>query len=304
MMDIVIHDVDHGGCAVITGPQGHRLMLDCGYSIDRPWFPSIAYQSQAITTFMPTNLDEDHLQDFQELLRTTRIESLFSNPSIDARRLLSMKPQGMGLGTAMLHHVLERHGTSTIGNYMHQLGGVSWHAFWNLYGEHFIDTNNLSLAVFVTFANFTILFGGDLEVAGWQALLRLPGFRSRLAEVNVYVASHHGRENGQCEDLFYYMRPSVVVFSDGPIIHETQKTSDWFAQKAAGIPDLTRAPTSLGFPLRRVLTTRKDGTLRISVSNTGAYTILGDTTNSTLADMIPAPNFPSLSGSLKFTGRL
>jgi beta-lactamase superfamily II metal-dependent hydrolase len=56
--------------------------------------------------------------------------------------------------------------------------------------------NDLSLAVVVQFGDFKILFAGDLEVTGWRRLLALPSFRHDLIGITIFVASHHGRENG------------------------------------------------------------------------------------------------------------
>jgi hypothetical protein len=50
--------------------------------------------------------------------------------------------------------------------------------------------------LFVSFGGSTVLAGGDMEEKGWKNLLPNPAFVARLAEVNVYVASHHGRDNG------------------------------------------------------------------------------------------------------------
>jgi beta-lactamase superfamily II metal-dependent hydrolase len=86
-MQFKIHDVGHGSCVVAVGPEGHRLMLDCGYSIDRPWFPSIHYSGLEIQTLMITNLDEDHVEDLPDLWRKVRINGIFSNPTIDAAAL-------------------------------------------------------------------------------------------------------------------------------------------------------------------------------------------------------------------------
>ncbi len=95
--------------------------------------------------------------------------------------------------------------------------------------------------MFVTNGEFTILFGGDLECAGWRSLFAVPGFREALAATKVYVASHHGRENGCCDELFDYMAPELIIFSDCAKKHGTQETLDWYRNRAGGIPDLTRA---------------------------------------------------------------
>jgi hypothetical protein len=273
MMRIEIHDVDHGSCVMITGPLGHRLMLDCGLSLTRPWFPSVIYAGQVINTLMLMNLDEDHVEDLEDLWRYTTIEALGSNPTVSAPALKAMKTDGMRRGVAAAHGILTTLGPGFRGGWLDDLGGVHWHAFWNRYGVDFVDPNNLSLAVFVRYGGFTALFGGDLETPGWRKLLTIPSFRARLSEVRLLVASHHGRENGKCDELFSWCRPDLIVFSDGPKQHETQETASWYYQRANGIPDLTRPATLSGEPSRRVVTTRNDGTVRIDVTEAGRWNV-------------------------------
>jgi len=127
---------------------------------------------------------------------------------------------------------------------------------------------------FVTFNGFTVLFGGDMECAGWKALLRLPAFRARLAAVKVFVASHHGRENGCCDELFLWMRPELVIFSDCAIKHGTQEaTSSWYAARTSGIPDWTRPKEFFEYETRKVMTTRCDGKIMIDVGQAGRYLV-------------------------------
>jgi beta-lactamase superfamily II metal-dependent hydrolase len=275
-MKIEIHDVDHGGCAVITGPAGHRLMLDCGQSASKAWFPSAAYLLQPIQTLMVLNLDEDHVQDLRDLRRLTTIKGVFSNPTISAAALRAMKPQGMRTGVQAAHDLLNEFGGGRIGEWCHPLGGVGWHAFWNVYERDFVDTNNLSLAVFVSFGGFTILFGGDLETAGWRKLMEIPAFRGRLLGVNVFVASHHGRDNGICPEVFDWCKPDLIIFSDGAKQYGTQETTPaWYATKANGIPDPNYVYRG-GFDpwaRRRVMTTRKDGTITMDVGADGRWSV-------------------------------
>lgn len=298
-MRVVIHDVDHGGCAVITGPQGHQLMLDCGYNLDKPWFPSIAYANQVFQMLMFLNLDEDHVEDLPFLWGKVQINGVVSNPSVSARALKAMKPQGMRAGVKLAHDILAHFQSGVIGQWDVPLGGMWWHAFYNYYGYDFIDTNNLSLAVFVTYGRFTILFGGDMECAGWEKLLQNWRFVARLPEVKVYVASHHGRDNGRCEALFKYMKPEVVIFSDGPKVHSTQETTDWYGNRVIGIVDRSKSSSALGPVRRKVMTTRNDGTLRIEVGASGQFTVFYEKREPSLTDIlarIPAPQPFPLTG--------
>jgi hypothetical protein len=117
------------------------------------------------------------------------------------------------------------------------------------------------------------LFGGDLETAGWKTLLLNRAFRARLLEVKVLVASHHGRESGKCEELFWWCRPDLIVFSDGPKEYDTQETTSWYYQRANGIPDWSQPASLFGQPRRYVMTTRNDGTIRIGVAESGRWDV-------------------------------
>ena len=302
-MRIQVHDVDHGSCITVTGPSGDVMMLDCGYSLSRPWFPSVAYAGQTIRMFIPQNLDEDHVQDLPALWNGPPIMGMFSNPTVTAAALKAMKAGRMGAGVQKAYDILAYYGAGGIGQWQHDLGGVHWHAFFNRYGLDFTDTNNLSVALFVRWGAFTILLGGDLECAGWERLLRMPDFVARLAEVRVYVASHHGRENGKCEALFKYMRPDVVIFSDGPKRYETQETRNWYAARVRGIPDQDKPQTASGPVMRKVMTTRSDGTLDIEVNAFGGYMVRYAKSEPTLEEVLallipPKPSLASIFGGI------
>ena len=135
--------------------------------------------------------------------------------------------------------------------------------FYNDYPA-FDDTNNLSLVLFLHYPGLSIVFPGDLEKAGWKTLLQQPVFRQHLAKVNIFVASHHGRESGYANEVFQFCNPEVVIISDESKQFETQETN--YAQHARGI-------TWNQTETRRVLTTRNDGMLTISPSIGAPYFI-------------------------------
>lgn len=131
---------------------------------------------------------------------------------------------------------------------------IEFVSFCNNYPT-FQDTNNLSLVFFVHYDGMGIIFPGDLERAGWKELLNNPEFRDHLNRVNIFVASHHGRESGYCEEVFNYCWPEIVIISDKEIVHETQKQQ--YARHASGVP------WDGGSEKRYVLTTRADGMITI-----------------------------------------
>jgi len=276
-MRIDIFDVGHGNCALVSCPNGARIMVDCGYLSDPGWFPSVTFAGQFIDLLVFSNLDEDHVDDLPYIWRDVPLGSIFSNPSVTAPALAAMKSDhGMGDGIRQAHAILHHFGPGLIGRPA-DLGTVRAWAYWNRYGVDFTDTNNLSLAVFVRYGAFTILFTGDLETAGWRTLLRSPAFQWDLASVNVLVASHHGRANGQCEEAFNVCQPDIVVFSDDQRRYESQNTDAWYRARTKGINDLT----SQCYPItgmRHVLTTRRDGSLQINVAPNGHFQVTPERT--------------------------
>lgn len=271
-MRIDIHNVGHGHCSVITCPNGAKVMLDFGYRADPGWYPSSAYAGTNLALAMMTNLDEDHLDDLPYTPGRITANAIYSNPTVTANALTSMKPHGMKPGVRFMHGLLAQRGPGLVGPNPY-LGGVTIYPYYNFFGRDFRDTNNLSLAAFVRWGSFTILFAGDLETAGWRSLLKVPGFVEQLPSVRVMVASHHGRENGQCEELFWRLRPDVVVFSDDAKQYESQETDSWYRARVRGILDLDNPRPLGGYGRRHVFTTRRDGHLTVGVDQAGGYVV-------------------------------
>lgn len=151
------------------------------------------------------------------------------------------------------------------------MGGITCKTFYNSYPK-FTDTNNLSCVVFIEFGGFKIVFPGDLEEDGWLALLERQEFRQELAGIDVLVASHHGRENGYCKEIFDYCCPRAVVMSDKAVVHDTQGMTETYRQRViekwpSGV---TVATTN---KQRRVLTTRRDGWIQFTVDSAGNFII-------------------------------
>lgn len=266
-MRIEIFDVELGQCAVIHCPNGQKIMIDAGHNSSRPWYPSEHFRGAAIERFVVSNYDEDHMSDFADLMNTSSIRTIFRNGSITSSQLLSMKTLPLGQGIKRIYDWLRDIETPGGGVCLPtaDLAGVELTHYANPYGT-FTDTNNLSLVTFVKYGNFKILFPGDLEIAGWRELLKNPSFRLSLNQLTVLVASHHGRENGCCAEVFDCCAPMTVIISDGDKQHDTQETTNWYASKASGC-------NTIGRIQRKVLTTRSDGNLTIEVDTTGAWRI-------------------------------
>ena len=202
-----------------------------------------------------TNYDEDHASGIADLLDKVSVRSLMRNQSVSTAVLKQLKTEdGMGPGIDRLVQMIDAY---TGGPLSPAPGfqGLEWSVYSNAYPK-FDDENNLSMGLFLKCHGRGVLFTGDLETEGWLELLKQQRFKDMLAQVDVLVASHHGRLSGCCDDIFEFFKPYYVVISDKGYAHDTQQTVPYYRVRANGGP--FRGEN------RHVLTTRNDGTIEFS----------------------------------------
>jgi beta-lactamase superfamily II metal-dependent hydrolase len=257
-----IFDVEHGACALLTCDNGNRLMIDCGHNATMPWRPGQHLARLGVTKLdmlMITNYDEDHVSGLRDLEVNVRVDWLVRNTSVSGSTLLSLKSD-TGAGSNIKHLASRIPAFVPSQNPRPVFPGVTWNVYNNVFPE-FDDENNLSMAVELTINGVKFLFPGDLERKGWLHLLvKNEVFRSAVNATDVLVASHHGRDNGVCEEIFDILgcSPKIVVISDDCHQYDTQKTVQFYGSKAQGV--------KFGNKTRWVLTTRCDGEIQFDFS--------------------------------------
>lgn len=270
-----IFDVEHGACAIMQAPNGRVAMIDCGHNEVTGWRPSSFLRNEMgleeIAYLIVTNADGDHLSDLAGLRgRGVSVRTLIRNgsPAAPALRMLKLTKGPLAPGVEEFIHM---HGTyhGYAMPFNDAMAGVTCATFCNGF-QTFSDTNNLSMATFIKYAGFKILFPGDLEKAGWKELLKNPAFVAELRLTDVLVASHHGRESGFCEEIFNYFRPQVVVISDTGIKYETQETVPDYREVVKS-PDGIAVTCKDELRWRHVLTTRRDGDVIFRVTSGGVF---------------------------------
>lgn len=253
-MRIQIFDVEHGFCALAES-GGYSMMFDCGRS-SNGFRPSLylAARRRGVDELVISHFDEDHVSDFPAIWLGNFARLITLNDTIAPHELQRAKSQegAVGLGVAA---VIACRRISPPAPIVGRFPDAEVAMFYLTYPE-WPDENNRSIVTFVHTANLRIVFPGDLEAAGWRAHLQNPLFRYHLRRVNVFVASHHGRENGYCADVFKhggpetgYCDPALVIVSDGPRRYATQEFD--YGYHARGV--------MVHGERRSVLTTRRDG---------------------------------------------
>lgn len=257
MFSFTLFNVGHGFCAYATTPGTANLLFDCGYDADLQFYPSRYFKDRGIKhigELVLSHFDQDHVANINSIREAVNIQSIRRNRSVPVDFIRGEK-QRVGQITAAMETALHMHQDWTEDlavplNY----GGVKITAFSNPY-PIFTDMNNLSLVTFLQYDGCGIVIPGDLEGAGWRELLKQNSFRQCLRETNIFIASHHGRNEGYCEDVFEYCSPHIILLSDKSIVHDSQEHD--YAKHASGVRWEAEGTT------RYVLTTRNDGHIRI-----------------------------------------
>jgi len=266
-MEIRVFDVSHGFCSLIIGDNGNLMLIDCGHNEQTNFRPSSYLKKigcTGIEKLVIQNYDQDHVSDLPNLREMFDIQNLHRNKSISTTELRQLKLESGPLSDAldsMIDMVEQYNGTAVNPpKFPNMEFSIFYHDF-----PAFTDTNNLSVVTFIHYDGFSMVYTGDLESAGWKKHLDDRYFQNELSRVNVFVASHHGRESGYCKEVFNFCSPDIIIISDKEIIHETQKQN--YANHASGVP------WDGGPKKRYVLTTRSDGMISITKNISEGYNI-------------------------------
>lgn len=239
------------------------MLIDCGHNGTTQWRPStwLASNGLPITNLTITNFDEDHLTDLPNVYRVAPPQSLSKNWNLDSRWVCQAKREnGMGDGVRAACAMIDRYTGPALSS---SWGGASIQRFCHGLSD-FDDENSLSLVTFVQYNGVRIVFPGDLTAEAWNKFLQNVEFCRWLRSTNIFIASHHGREDGYAPEVFNICRPSIIIASDKSVMYETQIVD--YSQHASGI-----LWNQTG--VRKFLTTRHDGTMTIVPNGTDGFHI-------------------------------
>ena len=240
------------------------MLVDCGHTED---FHPIDFlmkknyiKNGVLSNLTLTNYDQDHFSGMPYLRSKVHIKTVDFAKNLTSPEIKALKEEI----TDALEHVCYVKDTYTNPalDYAPPFTKMIFHLEKTDLPKH--DTNNLSQVVFVEHHGTVICISGDMEESGWKILLaKQPAIKEWLKKTNVFIASHHGRENGYCPDVFSHCKPECILISDKGIVHETQRDmSALYGTHVIGngIPfknDLSNK--------RKVLTTRSDGHLYLQL---------------------------------------
>ncbi len=270
-MKSITFDVEHGSSHIIRTPNDQVIMIDAGSRED--FSPALYLRNVwniSSVWFTLTHHDSDHLTDINNIAEFLNVYALHT-PDLEVEHLRELYP---GEFSTPLEVFLEFKKRFTIpippmSDPSYNWGGVQFATFSNNYSDfENPNINDLSIVTFAHYMGWTFIFPGDLERAGWKKLLERSEFREWLQRVDIFVASHHGRESGFYREIFNYCSPKLVIISDKSQ-SETSCPDDYrpFVQGLSVVNSAGESST------RKVLTTRSDGAIHIDISPEGRHYI-------------------------------
>ncbi|MCL5073660.1 MAG: MBL fold metallo-hydrolase [Actinobacteria bacterium] len=281
-LQIIIFDVEHGFCSYLQCPNGYSLIIDCGGTSDfspvkylkshiNHYFP-IKHDNYFLTKLVVTHCHGDHVEDVENILKESPPAILTRTPlnNFNTDDIQLRKREKDDENLKIYREELDQKYTSPVINYPNW-GIVKTYFSLTPDEARIIDKNkvlnNTSRVLLVEFGGRKVLFTGDLETAGWDALINKysNSFINKVKGLDVFIAPHHGHKSAFSENLFKIIgRPCINIISKDSEEKETSDVDSRYSQE-----DYSQGITFKDGSLRRCLTTRNDGSIFITIENSG-----------------------------------
>ena len=262
-------DVAHGDCIHVATPSGKSVLLDCGGKGDASasrWLEALGVVG--LDCLLVSHPHIDHIRDIVCVDERFYPRTFGRNRAITREKIREENMDVFDDSGDIIEKYLEMN--------QRYNGCVSpadsttspeWDgsAYMCLFRNQSLEMslNDLSLASFIKCGEHTILHAGDLEEDGWTELLKNEHFRSQLSSTTVLVASHHGRKSGFCGEVFDLLHPLITIVSDGRF--QDSSATGRYGEVTAGL--------EVDGVERRVLTTRKDKTITVEITDDGGLRV-------------------------------
>lgn len=220
-------DVGEGDSALILLAQNKEILIDTG----KPGtllgklsakMPSFDKEIEAVFLSHP---DNDHIGSFEELSNSYKIDKLYFNGQ-EANSATAKKVQEI----AKQKNIPEFSVNAGDNFYF---GGLKIEALWPLKNFAGLSDNDASEVLKVSFAGSKVLFTGDIEIKGQEALLRENGDLT----ADLIKVPHHGSAGAFDEQFLKKVAPNNAVISVGPNSygHPTKTVLDGLANLGINI---------------------------------------------------------------------
>jgi len=266
-LKISVLNVGHGDFIYSTTPLGDNLVIDCGND-GGDVTPSKFLAS--VTTINELQISHPHTDHFGDIIALSKKNICsFRCPALE-----KFKDEKIGwrnndsIKIAKLRSLKKSINTD---NNAVRCDANFEHIVYSPSDIDYEDANTSSIVTVLRYGSIKILFGGDLPDNGWCNLLTNKNFCSAIKGTTIFKVPHHGRTEGCSDELFKYIKPKLCIISDKPIDESNKNTvsTSWYSARTTGI--------FFGNELRKVLSTRNDGSIFIDIQSDDNFTVYLDT---------------------------
>jgi competence protein ComEC len=275
-LTVKFYDVEHGSCTHVITPNGKHFLFDIGTKTNKSICEHLKntyfYYSGRIDYLVITHPHIDHIADLENLYTYEITPRVLSRPkeafplsqvSGDSQSQIALKNKANYMNDNYNSPIVWEEDPSNP-NYN---GNVKMTRFSpTVQDDEKEDVNNYSIVEVLEYSEFKVVITGDNPSAKLLEMLGQSSFKTAVTNATVLLAPHHGRDSDFCKEFLEAVNPRLTVFSDKPIVHDTQAHS---AQKYAYA---TRGVTWNG-QNRKVFTTRNDGTITFIFDPGGNWSI-------------------------------
>jgi len=210
-LEVVSFSVGDGDCFLVRAPSGRTVMIDCGSRSTKKVGAQVIVPNllllgvRKLDAIIITHPDSDHVNGIPDVLDALPVDRIF-DPEIpdeltDYQQVVALAKQ----------KEIPRF-RARAGELINLGGGVRLCLLAPvdpLITGTSSDTNNNCVVSLLEYRHAHMLFTGDLQREGEQALLA----RGGVPHAEIMEAAHHGSHNGSSEALLDTVKPYTTVIS-------------------------------------------------------------------------------------------
>ena len=266
MSRAIFWDVQHGHATTVISPNGRVFVVDLGqgsYGSGSTFSPLGSLHNRGIRRLDHLIISHPHLDHIDDILSvdlfdvrvmTTPVHLTRSDIMNGIRNVDRPKYERYWDLTRRFIWPITPENDATI---RANFGGLRVQTF----GPRTCTRSNLNNHSVVTVfeeAGVKVVVPGDNEACSFDELLEARDFRVAVANADVLLAPHHGRQAGTHAEFLELVNPRLCIISDGRAT-ETNAVSN-YSSAAHGMYVRRRSGGTL---IRNCLSTRRDGTIRV-----------------------------------------
>jgi len=272
LLKVIVFNVERGFCAFVRSPNNYGLLIDCGsssrfspikYIIENEAQNLMKFNNRYLAYFVVSHPHDDHISDIQRVIDFCPAVIYGRNYDWDEIKDPEHKFEYKNLDTySKWKASLSTYTGQSISWGMETWeNGLSVSEAKQINADRQAFVNNSSIVLMLKYQGRKIFFPGDLMTDGWEELLKRDSFKTVLKGTDFFIASHHGHKSGYSPKIYEVMgKPLVNIISEkqGEEVYGAYSEEE----HARGI--------EFNGQIRRMLTTRRDGSIVIEIPDKGS----------------------------------